>query len=127
MFAAGPREGGEEEDGEEGEVGGAEGEDHQDDRVRPPAERVPGQEGLHRLPAVHPPGGTQHKHHRKFFFTLTPLFQRLSDFDDESGDPSQIDLVLKFLQKVILMAMMVITIVAIMMLRLEPILPGKFL
>ena len=41
--------------------------------------------------------------HRKFFFTLTPLFQRLSDFDDESGDPSQIDLVLKFLQKVILM------------------------
>ena len=44
--------------------------------------------------------------HRKFFFTLTPLFQRLSDFDDESGDPSQIDLVLKFLQKVILMAMM---------------------
>ena len=41
-----------------------------------------------------------------FFFTLTPLFQRLSDFDDESGDPSQIDLVLKFLQKVILMAMM---------------------
>ena len=65
--------------------------------------------------------------HRKFFFTLTPLFQRLSDFDDESGDPSQIDLVLKFLQKVILMAMMVITIVVIMMLRLEPILPGKFL
>ena len=66
--------------------------------------------------------------HRKFFFlTLTPLFQRLSDFDDESGDPSQIDLVLKFLQKVILMAMMVITIVAIMMLRLETILPGKFL
>ena len=49
----------------------------------------------------------------KFFFTLTPLFQRLSDFDDESGDPSQIDLVLKFLQKVILMAMMVITIVVI--------------
>ena len=41
--------------------------------------------------------------HRKFFLTLTPLFQRLSDFDDESGDPSQIDLVLKFLQKVILM------------------------
>ena len=65
--------------------------------------------------------------HRKFFFTRTPLFQRLSDFDDESGDPSQIDLVLKFLQKVILMAMMVITIVAIMRLRLEPILPGKFL
>ena len=45
--------------------------------------------------------------HRKFFFlTLMSLFQRLSDFDDESGDPSQIDLVLKFLQKVILMAMM---------------------
>ena len=58
---------------------------------------------------------------------MTPLFQRLSDFDDESGDPSQIDLVLKFLQKVILMAMMVITTVVIMMLRLEPILPGKFL
>ena len=125
MFAAGPREGGEEEDGEEGEVGGAEGEDHQDGRVRPPAERVPGQEGVHRLPAVHPPGGTK-KTITKFFFTLTPLFQRLSDFDDESGDPSQIDLVLKFLQKVILMAMMVITIVVIMMLRLQPILPGKF-
>ena len=57
--------------------------------------------------------------HRKFFFTLTPLFQRLSDFDDESGDPSQIDLVLKFLQKVILMAMMVITIVVIMVLSLN--------
>ena len=68
MFAAGPREGGEEEDGEEGEVGGAEGEDHQDDRVRPPAERVPGQEGLHRLPAVHPPGGTQDKQSQKVFF-----------------------------------------------------------
>ena len=65
--------------------------------------------------------------HRKFFFTLTPLFQRLSDFDDESGDPSQIDLVLKFLQKVILMAMMVTTSDVIMVLRLEPILHGKFL
>ena len=54
----------------------------------------------------------QNNNHR-FFFALTPLFQRLSDFDDESGDPSQIDLVLKFLQKVILMAMMVITIVVI--------------
>ena len=31
---------------------------------------------------------------------LPEIFQRLSDFDDESGDPSQIDLVLKFLQKV---------------------------
>ena len=43
----------------------------------------------------------QKNNHRMFFFTLTPIFQRLSDFDDESGDPSQIDLVLKFLQKVI--------------------------
>ena len=68
----------------------------------------------------------QKNNHRMVFFTLTPIFQRLSDFDDESGDPSQIDLVLKFLQKVILMAMMVITIVVIMMLRLQPILPGKF-
>ena len=68
----------------------------------------------------------QKNNHRMFFFTLTPIFQRLSDFDDESGDPSQIDLVLKFLQKVILMAMMVITIVVVMMLRLQPILPGKF-
>ena len=68
----------------------------------------------------------QKNNHRMFFFTLTPIFQRLSDFDDESGDPSQIDLVLKFLQKVILMAMMVITIVVIMMLRLQPILPGMF-
>ena len=39
---AGPGEAGEEEDWEEGEVGGVEGEDHQDDWVRPPAERVPG-------------------------------------------------------------------------------------
>ena len=35
-----------------------------------------------------------------FFFHTSIFLQRLSDFDDESGDPSQIDLVLKFLQKV---------------------------
>ena len=33
-------------------------------------------------------------------FHTSIFLQRLSDFDDESGDPSQIDLVLKFLQKV---------------------------
>ena len=75
MFAAGPREGGEEEDGEEGEVGGAEGEDHQDDRVRPPAERVPGQEGVHRLPAVHPPGGTDKQAQKVFFYSDAAFFR----------------------------------------------------
>ena len=68
---AGPWKAGEEEDGEEGEVGRVEGlnfsqaicqhlvvgEDHQDDWVWPPVEWVPGQEGLHRLPTMHSSGG----------------------------------------------------------------------
>merc|ERR1719490_257834 len=42
---------------------------------------------------------SEYQARKAFTVYLQCILQRLSDFDDESGDPSQIDLVLKFLQK----------------------------
>merc|ERR1712109_328972 len=42
---------------------------------------------------------SEYQARKAFTVYLQCILQRLTDFDDESGDPSQIDLVLKFLQK----------------------------
>ena len=49
-----------------------EGENHQDDWVRSPAEWVPSSEGLHRLSAVHSPGGITNKPWEAIFLLTWP-------------------------------------------------------
>ena len=43
---------------------------------------------------------SEYQARKAFTVYLQCILQRLSDFDEETGDSSQIDLVLKFLQKV---------------------------